>query len=73
MKIETILNAFAWSERLIVLEKHPRRSRQYRAFRARILRMDAEKDEMIRFLNVVIDKCEVELKRLEAQDDSPNN
>ena len=51
MKIETILNAM---ERAIIFTSDPKLvddyniRRQYRAFRARILRMNAEKDQTIR-------------------------
>ena len=53
MKIETYLNAFsiAYARYLYIPEfdrtKHGRRMRQYRAFRTRILRMNAEKDARI--------------------------
>ena len=53
MKIETILNAYdiSYARYCYVPEfdesKFGRRMRQHRAFRARILRMDAEKDARI--------------------------
>ena len=67
MKLETYLNAMAMTRATLydTPENIRRRSRQYRAFRARIIRMDKEKDKEIHFLNVVIDKCEVDIKRLE--------
>lgn len=75
MKIETILNAYDKVHQTIIAEaggwlflsfEHiSKRKRQYRAFRDRILRMDAEKDAQIRFLNIVIDKCEDDIKKLE--------
>ena len=74
MKLETYINALCLS-RGSGDPKHfnPRRFRQFNKFFDRILRMDAEKDEEIRFLNLVIDKCEVDIKRLENQDDSNNH
>ena len=54
MKIETILNALVLTEKRMStayafedMETLIRRNRQYRAFRARILRLDAEKDAEI--------------------------
>ena len=70
MKIETILNAFAWSERLIVLEKHPRRSRQYRAFRARILKMFSIGRSINADLNTEIEMQKARIERILAQLDA---
>ena len=51
MKIETILMAMEkandWAWQYPPSKLHPHAERQYRAFRARILRMDAEKDAEI--------------------------
>ena len=58
MRIETILNAMNFAQARAInsdldlahlRDYHNRSERQYRTFRARILRMDAEKDEEIRF------------------------
>jgi len=55
MKIETILDAMAdalyqrryYGHISVDLDMSSKRHRQYNAFRARILRMDADKDELI--------------------------
>lgn len=55
MKLETYLNALEyaavdyWSEHF--KGSYPRRRRQGKAFRSRILRMDAEKDKTIKKLD----------------------
>ena len=57
MNIETILDAM---EKVRVGSgwDMDRRIRQYNAFRTRILRMDAEKDEMIAALSIALDASE---------------
>jgi hypothetical protein len=57
MRLETYLNALVLVEKRMTsiesgypfknMESLIKRNRQYRAFRARILRMDAEKDELL--------------------------
>ena len=60
MRTETILNAM---EKVRVGSgwDMDRRIRQYNAFRTRILRMDAEKDEMIAALSIALDASESRL------------
>ena len=84
MKIETILNAMIGAKwRIDDLSPHrewqeskqKKRQRQYRAFRARILRIDAEKgeeiegyQEEIHFLEIRLANAVFELKGKAADD-----
>jgi len=61
MRLEIILNAMARSSNMFYYgypKHHKKRSRQYRAFRDRILRMDAEKDAVIKMLREKIESLE---------------
>ena len=64
MKIETILNAMdeVWMDYYI--HRIERRYRQFHAFRARILRMDAEKDARIRYMDGIIGRKNADIEEL---------
>ncbi len=69
MKIETILNAMTHVALRVVLNDEPNkgvdiRHRQYHAFRARILRMDAEKNDVIEGLFKSLDRQHKEIVKL---------
>ena len=52
MKLETILNAMERARfKAAQIKGYKKHDRQYRAFRARILRLDAEKDATIKELD----------------------
>jgi len=60
MELKTILDAMLMADRRRIAPAHiqritPNVQRQYRAFRARILRMDAEKDARIVYLEERVD------------------
>ena len=62
MRTETILDAMVKAE----LDRTDVRKRQIAAFRARILRMDAEKADVIEHLRIVLNDCDIEIT---AKDD----